>query len=405
MSRTLPCQLVSQAGTLTQYGHGMRRVIFDEEHDMFRDSVRAFVEKEIVPNHEKWEHDGKVDKGMFRKAGSLGFLGMAAPESYGGGGVEDFRYNSIINEEIQRAAVVGSGMCITLHNDVCLPYFLNYCNEEQADRWMPGLVNGDLMSAIAMTEPAMGSDLASMGTTAIRDGAGYVVNGSKTFITNGINSDLVITAVKTDPSEKHKGISLVVLEEGMEGFKRGRNLDKLGMKSQDTAELFFDDVFVPEENVLGGEGAGFLSLVNNLPQERLSIAITGTASAQAAFDWTVEYVTDREAFGQKISSFQNTRFELAEMKTELDMAWVFIDRQIEALNVGELTAEDAAEAKWWCTEMQLRTITRCLQLFGGYGFMNEYPIARAYADARVQTIYGGTTEIMKEIIGRQIVGR
>ena len=383
----------------------MRRTIFDEEHDMFRESVRSFIDKEIVPNHEKWEHDGKINKEMFQKAGALGFLGMAVPEGYGGGGVEDFRYNAIINEEIQHAGVVGSGMCITLHNDVCLPYFINYCNEEQASRWMPGLVDGTLMSAIAMTEPSIGSDLASMGTSAVREGNGYLVNGSKTFITNGINSDLVITAVKTDPSEKHKGMSLLVLEDGMEGFERGRNLDKLGMKSQDTAELFFHDVYVPEENVLGGEGAGFLNLVKNLPQERLSIAITGTASAQAAFDWTVEYVTEREAFGQKISSFQNTRFELAEMKTELDMAWVFVDRQIEALNDGELSAEDAAESKWWCTEMQLRIITRCLQLFGGYGFMNEYPIARAYADARVQTIYGGTTEIMKEIIGRQITGK
>ena len=383
----------------------MRRTIFDEEHDMFRESVRSFIDKEIAPNHEKWEQNGKVDKEMFQKAGSTGFLGMAIPEEYGGGGVEDFRYNSIINEEIQLAGVVGSGMCITLHNDVCLPYFINYCNEEQADRWMPGLANGNLMSAIAMTEPAIGSDLASMGTSARPEGNGYVVNGSKTFITNGINSDLIITAVKTDPSERHKGMSLLVIEDGMEGFERGRNLDKLGMKSQDTAELFFNNLYIPEENVLGGEGSGFLNLVNNLPQERLSIAITGTASAQAAFNWTVDYVTEREAFGQKISAFQNTRFELAEMKTELDLAWVFVDRQIEALNDGELTAEDAAEAKWWCTEMQLRTITRCLQLFGGYGFMNEYPIARAYADARVQTIYGGTTEIMKEIIGRQITGR
>lgn len=383
----------------------MRRIIFDEEHDMFRESVRSFIDKEIAPNHEKWEKNGKVDKDMFQKAGSTGFLGMAIPEEYGGGGVKDFRYNSVINEEIQLAGVVGSGMCITLHNDVCLPYFINYCNEEQAERWMPGLANGDLMSAIAMTEPAIGSDLASMGTSARQEGNGYVVNGSKTFITNGINSDLIITAVKTDPSEKHKGMSLLVIEDGMEGFERGRNLEKLGMKSQDTAELFFNDLYIPAENVLGGEGSGFLNLVNNLPQERLSIAITGTASAQAAFNWTVDYVTEREAFGQKISAFQNTRFELAEMKTELDLAWVFIDRQIEALNDGELTAEDAAEAKWWCTEMQLRTITRCLQLFGGYGFMNEYPIARAYADARVQTIYGGTTEIMKEIIGRQITGR
>jgi alkylation response protein AidB-like acyl-CoA dehydrogenase len=296
-------------------------------------------------------------------------------------------------------------MCITLHNDICLPYFLNYCNEEQADRWMPGLVSGDLMSAIAMTEPSTGSDLASIRTSAIREGDGYLVNGAKTFITNGINSDLVITAVKTDPNEKHKGMTLMVLERGMSGFERGRNLDKLGMKSQDTAELFFDNVFVPKENVLGGEGAGFLNLVKNLPQERLSIAITGVAHAQAAFDGAVEYVTERKVFDQSVGSYQNTRFELAEMKTELDIAWVFVDRQIEALNSGELTAEDAAEAKWWCTEMQLKVITRCLQLFGGYGFMNEYPIARAYADARVQTIYGGTTEIMKEIIGRQVAGR
>mgnify|MGYP000366671669 CR=1 FL=1 len=388
-----------------RYGQAMRRTIFNEEHEMFRSSVRAFMEKEIVPNHEQWEKDGQVDKAMFRSAGSLGLLGMAVPEDHGGGGIEDFRYNAVINEEIQRAGVIGSGMCITLHNDICLPYFLNYCSEEQADRWMPGLVSGDLMSAIAMTEPSTGSDLASIRTSAIREGDGYLVNGAKTFITNGINSDLVITAVKTDPNEKHKGMTLMVLERGMSGFERGRNLDKLGMKSQDTAELFFDNVFVPKENVLGGEGAGFLNLVKNLPQERLSIAITGVAHAQAAFDGAVEYVTERKVFDQSVGSYQNTRFELAEMKTELDIAWVFVDRQIEALNSGELTAEDAAEAKWWCTEMQLKVITRCLQLFGGYGFMNEYPIARAYADARVQTIYGGTTEIMKEIIGRQVAGR
>ena len=381
-----------------RYGQAMRRTIFNEEHEMFRSSVRAFMEKEIVPNHEQWEKDGQVDKAMFRSAGSLGLLGMAVPEDHGGGGIEDFRYNAVINEEIQRAGVIGSGMCITLHNDICLPYFLNYCSEEQADRWMPGLVSGDLMSAIAMTEPSTGSDLASIRTSAIREGDGYLVNGAKTFITNGINSDLVITAVKTDPNEKHKGMTLMVLERGMSGFERGRNLDKLGMKSQDTAELFFDNVFVPKENVLGGEGEGFLNLVKNLQQERLSIAITGVAHAQAAFDGAVEYVSERKVFDQSVGSYQNTRFELAEMKTELDIAWVFVDRQIEALNSGELTAEDAAEAKWWCTEMQLKVITRCLQLFGGYGFMNEYPIARAYADARVQTIYGGTTEIMKEII-------
>jgi alkylation response protein AidB-like acyl-CoA dehydrogenase len=383
----------------------MQRTIFEDEHDMFRQSVRSFVENEIVPHHDQWEADGLVDKAMFQKAGSLGFLGMAVPEVYGGGGVEDFRYNAIINEEVQRCLVTASGTCITLHNDVCLPYFLNYCNEEQAQRWMPGLVSGELMSAIAMTEPGTGSDLAGITTTARREGDGWVVNGSKTFITNGINSDLVITAVKTDPTEKHKGMSLVVIEDGMDGFERGRNLDKLGIHAQDTAELYFNDVFVPDSNVLGGEGMGFLNLVKNLPQERLSIAVTGVAHAQAAFDTTVDYVRDRKAFGQAISSFQNTRFKLAEMKTELDIAWVFVDRQIEALVEGELSGEDAAESKWWVTELQQKVITQCLQLHGGYGFMNEYPIARAFADARIQTIYGGTTEIMKEIIGRQVAGR
>lgn len=383
----------------------MQRTIFEDEHDMFRQSVRSFVENEIVPHHDQWEADGVVDKGMFQKAGSLGFLGMAVPEVYGGGGVNDFRYNAIINEEVQRCLVTASGTCITLHNDVCLPYFLNYCNEEQAQRWMPGLVSGELMSAIAMTEPGTGSDLAGITTTARREGDGWIVNGSKTFITNGINSDLVITAVKTDPNEKHKGMSLLVIEDGMDGFERGRNLDKLGIHAQDTAELYFNDVFVPDSNVLGGEGMGFLNLVKNLPQERLSIAVTGVAHAQAAFDTTVDYVRDRKAFGQAISSFQNTRFKLAEMKTELDIAWVFVDRQIEALVQGELSAEDAAESKWWVTELQQKVITQCLQLHGGYGFMNEYPIARAFADARIQTIYGGTTEIMKEIIGRQVAGR
>ena len=386
------------------YAATMRRTIFEQEHEMFRETARAFTEREIVPNHEKWEADGKVDKAMFRKAGDVGLLATAVDERYGGGGVLDFRYNAILNEEIMAAGVAGSGQCMTLHNDICLPYFMNLCDDSQAERWMPGLASGELMSAIAMTEPGIGSDLASMSTTALPKGDGYIVNGSKTFITNGINSDLVIVAAKTDPAEKHRGMSLIVLEEGMEGFERGRNLDKLGLKSQDTAELFFDDVFVPAENLLGGEGNGFMHLVRNLPQERLSIAVGGVAHAQAAFGWTVDYVGERQAFGQSIASFQNTRFELAEMKTELDIAWVFVDRQIEALNEGELTATDAAEAKWWVTEMQLKLITRCLQLFGGYGFMSEYPISKAYADARVQTIYGGTTEIMKEIIGREVTG-
>ena len=382
----------------------MRRTLFEDEHEMFRDSFRRFVDKEIAPHHEQWEAAGAVDKAMFRAAGQHGFLGMAVPERYGGDGVNDFRYNVVINEEIQRAGVPGSGMCITLHNDICLPYFLRYCDDDQAARWLPGIVSGDLMTAIAMTEPGIGSDLAGMSTTAIRDGDHYVVNGSKTFITNGINSDLVIVAAKTDPSQAHAGISLLVLEDGMAGFDRGRNLEKLGLKAQDTAELFFDDVEVPVANRLGDEGKGFLQLVHGLPQERLSIAVTGVAHARAALEWTVEYVNERQAFGQPIAQFQNTKFRLAEMRTEVDIGQVFLDAQTEALNAGELTAEDAAEAKWWCTELQKRVVDGCLQLFGGYGYMLEYPIARAYADARVQTIYGGTTEIMKEIIGRSIVG-
>ncbi|HKY16619.1 MAG TPA: acyl-CoA dehydrogenase family protein [Microthrixaceae bacterium] len=380
----------------------MQRRLFDDHHDLFRDSFRRFVENEIVPFHDSWEEAGIVDRSMFRAAGANGFLGMAAPVEHGGGGVEDFRFNVVIAEELARAGVVSSGFCIWLHNDVCLPYFLGGASEEQQRRWMPGICSGELMCAVAMTEPAMGSDLASMATTAIRDGDDYVVNGSKTFITNGINSSLVICAVKTDPTERHRGMSLIVVEDGTPGFERGRNLKKVGLKAQDTAELFFNDARVPTANRLGEEGAGFGQLVANLAQERLSMAVMGTAHAIAAFDWTVDYCREREAFGQSIGSFQNTRFTLAEMRTELDIAQVFVDRCVEALVDGSLSVEEAAEAKWWCTELQKRVTDRCLQLHGGYGYMLEYPIAKAWADARVQTIYGGTTEIMKEIIGRSL---
>jgi alkylation response protein AidB-like acyl-CoA dehydrogenase len=380
----------------------MRRQLFTEEHDLFRASFRQFVDQEIVPNFEQWERDGIVPRELFTKAGASGFLGTDVPEEHGGGGVDDFRYNLIIGEEVQRSGTGGAGLGITLHNDICLPYFLSLCTEEQKERWLPGICSGELITAVAMTEPGIGSDLASMKTTAIRDGDNYVVNGSKTFITNGINADLVITAVKTDPSQRHKGMSLVIIERGMEGFERGRNLEKVGLHSQDTAELFFTDVQVPVANLLGTEGQGFVHLVHNLPQERISIAAAGVAAAEAAFGWTLDYVKERQAFGQPIGSFQNSRFELAEMRTEIDLGRVFVDRCIEALNDGELTAEEAAEAKWWCTELQKRTVDRCLQLHGGYGYMLEYPIARAYLDARITTIYGGTTEIMKEIVGRSL---
>jgi long-chain-acyl-CoA dehydrogenase len=380
----------------------VNRTLFDRDHDLFRVSVREFVEREVSPNVSKWETAGIVDKDMFRRAGQAGFLGMAIPEQYGGGGVDDFRFNAVIIEELIRGDAFASGICITLHNDVCLPYFMRLCDDAQSERWMPGLVNGDLMSAIAMTEPGAGSDLAGIATTAMRDGDTYVVNGSKTFITNGINSDLVITAVKTDPSLDHSGMSLLVLEEGMEGFTRGRNLEKIGLHAQDTAELFFADVRVPAANLLGEEGKGFAYLMQNLPQERLGLATGSIAHAQVAFDWTMDYIRERHAFDQPIGGFQTIKHAMAEMRTELDVGQTYVDHQILTLNAGELTADEAAKAKWWVTDLEKSVIDRCLQMFGGWGYMEEYPIARAYRDARVQTIYGGTNEIMKEIIGRSL---
>ena len=380
----------------------MRRELFEADHELFRDSVREFVDREVTPNVAKWEAEGRVDKEMFRSAGRAGLLGMAIAEEHGGGGVADFRFNAVIVEELIKGDAMASGMCITLHNDVCIPYFIGLADQEQSRRWMPGLVSGDLMSAIAMTEPGAGSDLAGIKTSAIRDGDVYVVNGSKTFITNGINADLVITAVKTDPEERHSGMSLLVVEDGMEGFTRGRNLDKIGLHAQDTAELFFDDVRVPLSNRLGEEGMGFAYLMENLPQERLGLATASVAHAETAFGWTLEYVKERQAFGQPIGSFQTVKHLMAELRTELDIAQSYVDRQIMTLNRGELSADEAAKAKWWVTELEKKVVDRCLQLFGGWGYMEEYPIARAYRDTRVQTIYGGTTEIMKEIIGRSL---
>jgi alkylation response protein AidB-like acyl-CoA dehydrogenase len=383
----------------------MRRTLFDDLHEDFRASFRTFLEREVLGDegrYGEWERAGIVPREVFKRAGEGGFLAMAVPESDGGAGADDFRLNLVIGEETQRAAVGSFGLGITLHNDICLPYFLSYCNDEQRGRWLAGIASGELITALAMTEPGIGSDLAAMSTTARREGDHYVVNGAKTFITNGINADLVVTAVKTDPSERHKGISLLVLERGMAGFERGRNLEKIGQHAQDTAELSFADVRVPVENLLGEEGHGFHYLVSNLPQERLSIAASAVAAAEAALGWTLDYVRERKAFGQPIGSFQNSRFTLAEIRGEVEIARVFVDRCAQALNEGELSAEDAAMAKWWCTELQGRVVDRCLQLFGGYGYMLEYPIARAFADARVTRIYGGANEIMKEIVGRSM---
>jgi alkylation response protein AidB-like acyl-CoA dehydrogenase len=380
----------------------MRRTMFEPEHSDFRESVARFVAEEVTPNQQQWEADGIVARELFTKAAAKGMLAMQVPERYGGVGIEDFRFNQIVGEELGSAGAGGSGLGLTLHNDICLPYFLELGTEEQHERWLPGLADGSLITAVAMTEPEMGSDLAGLRTTAVRDGDAYIVNGSKTFITNGINSDLIITAVKTDPSQRHAGISLLILERGMDGFERGRNLEKVGQHAQDTAELFFEDVRVPVENRLGEEGLGFRYMTANLAQERLSIALSSVAAARGALALTVEYVKQRSAFGQPIGSFQNSRFALAEMATEIELATAFCDQAVLALNRGDLTPEDAAMAKWWSTELQGRVADRCVQLHGGYGYMLEYPIARAFVDARVTRIYGGTTEIMKEIVGRSL---
>jgi len=377
----------------------MKRQIFEPEHEALRESVRTFIEKEIAPHHRRWEEVGLVDREVWLAAGRQGLLGFAVPPEYGGGGVDDFRYNIVLAEEMARAGA--NGPAFSLHNDIVGPYLTSLCTDEQKARWLPGYCAGELITAIAMTEPGAGSDLQGIRTTAIRsaDGRHYALNGQKTFISNGILSDLVIVVARTDPEAGHRGISLLMVERGMAGFERGRNLDKIGQKAQDTAELFFDDVQVPATNLLGEEGSGFTNLMRNLPFERLSIAAVAIAVAEAVFEFTSTYCKEREAFGKPIGSFQHNRFALAEMATEIEIGRTFIDRCVVE---PQLTAATAAMAKWWCTELQKRVVDQCLQLHGGYGYMSEYPIARAYLDSRIQTIYGGTTEIMKDLIGRSL---
>jgi len=378
----------------------MQRMIFTDEHRMFRQAVRKFVERECVPHHKAWEEAGIVPRELWLKAGAQGFLCMDVPEAYGGGGVKDFRYAVIMTEEFTRVNCTGPGF--SLHNDVAAPYLLNYGNDAQKTRWFPELASGEKILAIAMTEPSGGSDLANMKTRADEDGECYILNGSKTFITNGINADVVIVACKTDTSKSHSGVSLIVVERGMAGFARGRNLEKVGWHAQDTAELFFEDVRVPKENLIGDAGHGFYYLMQQLPQERLIIAIGALAASQAALDWTIQYAQEREAFGRPIGKFQNSRFKLAEMKTEITIGQVFIDRCIMELNAGTLTATQAAMAKWWATDLQQRVIDQCVQLHGGYGYMLEYPIAQAWLDMRWGPIGGGTNEIMKDLIGKDM---
>ncbi|GGP10728.1 acyl-CoA dehydrogenase family protein [Nonomuraea glycinis] len=377
----------------------MRRDLFDEEHLLYRDTVREFMTREVVPHHERWEKDGIVPREVWKKAGELGMFGFSVPEEYGGAGITDFRYNAVILEEIMRHGA--SGLGFSLHNDVVAPYLVDLTTEEQKRRWLPGFASGELITAIAMTEPGAGSDLQGIRTTAVREGDHYLVNGQKTFITNGINADLVVVVVKTDPAAGARGTTLLVVERGMDGYGHGRNLDKVGMKAQDTAELFFENVRVPVANRLGpNDGEGFVHLMRNLPQERMSIAVAAVAAAETVLEQTIDYCKSRQAFGRNLGSFQNTRFVLAELATETEIARHYVDKCILALNAGELSAVDAAKAKWWTTELQNKVIDRCLQLHGGYGYMMEYPVAKAWLDSRVQTIYGGTTEIMKEIIGR-----
>jgi alkylation response protein AidB-like acyl-CoA dehydrogenase len=375
----------------------VRRTIFEPEHEAFRDLARTFLAKEVVPHHERWEAAGVVDREVWLAAGKAGLLGFFVDEEYGGAGVRDRRYAAVFTEEAAKAGA--SGPAFGLHNDIIGPYLTDLTTEEQKRRWLPGFCSGEIITAIAMTEPGAGSDLQGIRTTAVRDGDHYVLNGQKTFISNGILADLVIVVARTDPAAGHRGISLLVVERGMPGFDRGRNLDKIGQKAQDTAELFFADVRVPATNLLGEEGQGFLYLMRNLPAERLSIALAAQTAAEKVFELTLTYCKERQAFGRPIGSFQHNRFVLAEMATELEIGRTFVDRCVAE---PELTAETAAMAKWWCTELQKRVVDRCLQLHGGYGYMLEFPVAKAYLDSRVATIYGGTTEIMKEVIGRSL---
>jgi acyl-CoA dehydrogenase len=362
--------------------------------------VRSFIEKEITPFHDQWEKDGVVPRDLWAKAGAQGLLCFDVAEEYGGPGVADFRYNMVMAEELTRAGVNGPGFLV--HTDIIVPYLSSLGTEEQKQRWLPGCVSGETITAIAMTEPGAGSDLQGIRTTAVDKGDHYVLNGSKTFISNGILADLVIVVARTDAEAGHKGISLLVVERGMDGFERGRNLEKMGLKAQDTAELFFDNVVVPKENLLGEEGSGFISLMMNLPQERLSIAMIAAAACESLLDMCLDYAKEREAFGRPIGKFQHNRFLVAEMATEARIARVFVDDCVRLHNEGKLDMSLAAMAKWWTTELQTKLVDRAVQLHGGYGYMMEYPVARAYVDSRIQTIYGGTTEIQKEIIGRSL---
>jgi len=377
----------------------VRRTLFEPEHDQFRAAVRAFLEKEAVPHTQEWESAGLVSREFWTKAAAQGFVGFSAPEEFGGAGLRDFRFNAVLNEEVVGTGTVGDGFSLT--NDIVLPYFLDIADAQQQRRWLPGIVAGDTAIAVSMSEPGTGSDLRAIASTAVRDGAGWRLNGAKTFVTRGIQADLVIVAARI-PDADGGGLGLFVVADGQPGFQRGRKLEKIGRKAQDTAELFFEDVYVPDTDVLGEPGRGLHYLMGNLAQERLSMAVVAVASADWAVRTAVGYATERTAFGRPVGSFQANRFRLAELSSKVAMARAYVDRCIEASNAGELTGEEAAGAKFLTTELEFEALDTCLQLHGGYGYMEEYPVARRWRDCRVQRIYGGTNEIMREIVGRSL---
>ncbi len=376
------------------------RTLFNSDHDMFRDALRKFLEKEAVPQHGKWEEEGVVSRDFWLKAGEQGFLCPCVAPEYGGAGA-DYLYSAIVMEEVSRLGLTGIGW--GLHTDIVAPYIEHHGSEYLKQRFLPKMITGECIGAIAMTEPGAGSDLQGVKTTAVDKGDHYLLNGSKTFITNGQNADVVVVVAKTDPSAGHKGISLLLVERGMPGFERGRNLDKVGMKAQDTSELFFTDVKVPKENLLGDAGKGFIYLMTELPQERLGIAINGIAMAEGAFKLTLDYVKERKAFGKSVADFQNTQFKLAELHTKVEMGRAYVDRCLALHCEKKLDAATASAAKYIITDLQCEVLDECVQLFGGYGYMWEYPVARMWADARVQRIYGGTNEIMKLVVSRAIL--
>jgi alkylation response protein AidB-like acyl-CoA dehydrogenase len=377
------------------------RLEYTPEHHQFRQMVRDFVQQTVVGAHEDWERQGQWDRSLFIEAGKLGLLGFSIPEQLGGPGVNDFRYNAIVIDELQRAGAASEAIAFTLQNDVVLPYLTDLTTPEQQRRWLPGVVTGETVLGIAMTEPGTGSDLAGIRTTAVRDGDCYVVNGAKTFISNGQSGDLFVIAVRTSP-DRHQGLSLLVVDADTPGFHRGRNLEKIGLHAQDTSELTFTDMRVPVTDLLEEEGKGFHQLVRNLPQERLALGVGAVAAAESILAETLDYVRQRKAFGSPIASFQNSQFVLAELATELDVARTYLDDCLAEHLTGSLTAARAARLKWWTTDLQVRTADRCLQLHGGYGYMREYRVSRAFVDARIQTIYGGTNEIMKTIIAKDL---